>query len=218
MADTQTRINPLIAVAAISVIVFSAVGIGVMTGVIPSSFSRTAEHAPAGSNAVVAKTDSKPQAAAPTETRKTSAAQQPKREAAKPAQVAAAEPARPAQVAAAEPPKPAVCGNCGRVEAVEVFEQKGEGTGLGAVAGGVVGGVLGNQIGGGTGRKLATVAGVAGGAYAGHEIEKRAKATKHYEVAVRMDDGTLRRFPYDAEPPYRTGDRIKVVNGQLVSG
>ena len=204
MADTQTRLNPLIAVAAVSIIVFSAVGIGVMTGVIPSSFSKNAEQATPATRPVVGKSEGK--TAAPAETRKATAPAQ-KREAAKPSQMAAAEPA-----------KPAVCGTCGRVEAVEVFEQKGEGTGLGAVAGGVVGGVLGNQVGGGSGRKIATVAGVAGGAFAGHEIEKRVKATKHYEVAVRMDDGTLRRFPYDVEPPYRTGDRIKVVNGQRVSG
>lgn len=43
----------------------------------------------------------------------------------------------------------------------------------GAVVGGVVGGLLGNQIGGGKGKKLATVAGAAGGAFAGHEIQKK---------------------------------------------
>lgn len=204
MADTQTRLNPLIAVAAVSIIVFSAVGIGVMTGVIPSSFSKNAEQATPAASTVTGKSEAT--TAAPAETRKPTASAQ-KREA-----------ARTPQTAAAEPAKPAVCGTCGRVEAVEVFEQKGEGSGLGAVAGGVVGGVLGNQIGGGSGRKIATVAGVAGGAFAGHEIEKRAKATKHYEVTVRMDDGALRRFPYDNEPPYRTGDRVKIVNGLLVTG
>lgn len=42
----------------------------------------------------------------------------------------------------------------------------------GAVIGGLVGGLLGHQIGGGRGRTLATVAGAAGGAFAGHEIQK----------------------------------------------
>lgn len=204
MADTQTRLNPLIAVAAVSIIVFSAAGIGVMTGVIPSSFSKNAEQATPGTSTVTGKSATPP--AAPAESRKPTASAQ-KREA-----------AQPNQTAAAEPAKPAVCSNCGRVAAVEVFEQKGEGSGLGAVAGGVVGGVLGNQIGGGSGRKIATVAGVAGGALAGHEIEKRVKTTKHYEVTVRMDDGGLRRFPYENEPPYRAGDRVKIVNGLLVNG
>lgn len=42
----------------------------------------------------------------------------------------------------------------------------------GAVVGGLVGGLLGHQIGGGRGRTLATVAGAAGGAFAGHEIQR----------------------------------------------
>jgi uncharacterized protein YcfJ len=46
---------------------------------------------------------------------------------------------------------------------------------LGSVAGAVVGGVLGHQIGGGTGRDIATVAGAAGGGYAGNRIQKNAQ-------------------------------------------
>ncbi|MDR7098724.1 uncharacterized protein YcfJ [Lysobacter niabensis] len=42
------------------------------------------------------------------------------------------------------------------------------GTALGAVAGGL----LGNQVGGGSGKKVATVAGAAGGAYAGRKIQQ----------------------------------------------
>lgn len=53
----------------------------------------------------------------------------------------------------------------------------------GAVAGGLVGGLLGNQVGGGKGKTLATLAGAAGGALAGHEIQK-----KHQEDnATRME-------------------------------
>ncbi|HEX7324876.1 MAG TPA: glycine zipper 2TM domain-containing protein [Rhodanobacteraceae bacterium] len=43
----------------------------------------------------------------------------------------------------------------------------------GAVVGGVLGALAGHLIGGGRGRTLATVAGAAGGAFAGHEIQKR---------------------------------------------
>jgi hypothetical protein len=42
MSESQNRVSPIIAIAAVSVIVFSAVGVGVMTGVIPSSLSKTA--------------------------------------------------------------------------------------------------------------------------------------------------------------------------------
>jgi outer membrane lipoprotein SlyB len=195
MADTQNRLNPLVVVAAASIVVFSAVGVGVMTGIIPSSFSKSAENSTA-------------------EAKKAAAAEAPKKAAVR---EAAREPTKPARVAAPEPVKPAVCADCGRIEAINVVEQKGEGTGLGAVAGGVVGGVLGNQVGRGSGRKIATVAGVAGGAYAGHQIEKHAKATKRYDVTVRMDDGVLRSVSYDAEPSFRVGDKVKIINGMLVS-
>jgi outer membrane lipoprotein SlyB len=98
---------------------------------------------------------------------------------------------------------------------VNAVEKKGEGSGLGAVAGGVVGGLLGNQVGGGTGRTIATVAGVAGGALAGNEVEKRYKTERRYDVAVRMDDGTTRHFTYEEAPGYEPGDKVKVVDGRL---
>lgn len=43
----------------------------------------------------------------------------------------------------------------------------------GAVVGGILGALAGHMVGGGRGRTLATVAGAAGGAFAGHEIQKR---------------------------------------------
>ena len=104
------------------------------------------------------------------------------------------------------------------VSSVNAIAQQGEGSGLGAVAGGVVGGLLGNQVGGGTGKKIATVAGVAGGAYAGHQIEKNAKSTTRYDVIVKMEDGSTRTFSYESQPAFQTGSKVKVVNGALTSG
>lgn len=43
---------------------------------------------------------------------------------------------------------------------------------VGTIAGAVIGGVIGHQVGGGTGRDIATVAGAAGGGYAGNRIQK----------------------------------------------
>ena len=59
----------------------------------------------------------------------------------------------------------------------------------GAVVGGVAGALLGNQVGSGHGRQLATVAGAAGGAYAGKKIEEKAKSTKQWTVHVQYDNG-----------------------------
>ncbi len=110
---------------------------------------------------------------------------------------------------------PAQCGNCGTVENVVVQSVAGEASGLGAVIGGVAGGLLGNQVGRGTGRTVATVAGVAGGAYAGHQIERRTSSGRRYEVVVRMEDGSTRVFPYDTEPAFRAGERVRIIEGRL---
>ncbi|RVU46643.1 glycine zipper 2TM domain-containing protein [Rubrivivax rivuli] len=93
-----------------------------------------------------------------------------------------------------------ICRNCGTVEGVRAVQREGEGSGLGAVAGGVVGAVVGNQMGGGNGKKAMTVIGAIGGGVAGHEIEKRSKASTVYQVRVRMDDGSLRSFTSATAP------------------
>lgn len=108
------------------------------------------------------------------------------------------------------------CANCGTVETINVIEVKGEGSYLGMIAGGVAGGVLGHQVGGGSGQKIATVAGAAGGAFAGNEIEKRMKSTKHYEVIVRLENGGTQAIAYPAVPEFKVGDRVRVENGTLV--
>lgn len=108
-----------------------------------------------------------------------------------------------------------ICVNCGTVSDIKTIEKEGEGSGLGAVAGGVVGGLLGHQVGGGRGKDLATIAGVAGGAYAGHQVEKKVKKTKSYEVSVKLENGQIEILPYDEQPPFAVGDKVKIVDGIL---
>ena len=110
------------------------------------------------------------------------------------------------------------CANCGVVEAVNVIEVKGEGNYIGMIAGGLAGAVLGHQVGGGSGKQIATVAGAAGGAFAGNEIEKRMKTTKHYEVITRLENGGTQAVPYETDPGYKVGvgDKVRVENGTLV--
>lgn len=95
---------------------------------------------------------------------------------------------------------PALCATCGRVESVQAVQQAAPATGVGAVAGGVLGAVVGNQIGKGSGRTAATVLGAVGGGYAGHKIEEHTRTQTVYQVAVRMEDGSVRRFQR-AQPP-----------------
>ncbi|HCZ47772.1 MAG TPA: hypothetical protein DCZ11_02065 [Gammaproteobacteria bacterium] len=87
---------------------------------------------------------------------------------------------------------------------------------IGTVAGAVVGGLVGNQIGGGSGKKIATVAGAVGGGLAGHEIEKRRNTSTYWEVTVQMDNGTTRTVQYPQAPGVTVGQKVKVIDGQLV--
>jgi outer membrane lipoprotein SlyB len=110
---------------------------------------------------------------------------------------------------------PQICDNCGRVEAVHAIQQQAQPSGVGGIAGAVLGGVLGNQVGHGNGKALATLAGAVGGGFAGNEVEKRTHTATTYQVRVRMEDGRIRTFPYNSQPHWAVGDRIKVVNGYL---
>jgi outer membrane lipoprotein SlyB len=83
----------------------------------------------------------------------------------------------------------ASCYECGTVTHIEQVSGHRSTTG-GMIIGGIAGGVIGNQVGGGSGKTLATVAGAAGGAYAGKKIAERSEKTK-YRVTVRMDDGRM---------------------------
>ena len=122
--------------------------------------------------------------------------------------------AAPAQVAAA------VCANCGVVESVATVQRQarvnGVGNteiGVGAIGGAVVGGLLGNQIGGGSGRTAATVLGAAGGAYAGHAIEKNTRKYTAYQMRVRMQDGSVRTV--EQSTAVAAGSRVVVEGGRV---
>jgi outer membrane lipoprotein SlyB len=111
-----------------------------------------------------------------------------------------------------------VCRNCGVVESVATVQREGKTRGIagtkvtpGMAIGGVVGGVLGNQIGSGNGRAATTVLGAAGGAYAGHAIEKSRARYNAYVMHIRMDDGTMRTL--EQRTPIAKGSHV-VVEGK----
>lgn len=106
------------------------------------------------------------------------------------------------------------CNNdCGVVQSVNFVEQQGKGSGLGMVAGGVLGGVIGHQVGGGTGKTVATIAGAAGGAYVGNEVEKKKNTTGHWAVTIKMDAGNVRTFTFTNQPTVQANDRVKLIDG-----
>ncbi len=208
--ETQTSTSksphPLIWVAAIALIVFCGAGVAALMGWIPTSMSKP--EAPVLSKVETPTLTPQPVAVAPAAA-KVHAAPAPAAPAPAPVHVARNAPA-PTAVAAR-------CAECGVIQSVREIDAKGAGTGLGAVGGAVAGGLLGSQVGHGDGTKIATVLGAVGGGFAGNEIEKRVKTTKSFEITVRFDDGSSRVFTEANAPTWRSGDKVKVVNGVLQS-
>lgn len=81
------------------------------------------------------------------------------------------------------------CSSCGVVRSISPVTQEGSTSGAGAVIGAVVGGVAGNQVGGGSGKQVATVAGVIGGALLGNNIEQNRNSSVSYNIVVDMEEG-----------------------------
>jgi outer membrane lipoprotein SlyB len=103
------------------------------------------------------------------------------------------------------------CRDCGVVQAVQAVEVPVEPGVVGLLAGSVVGAIIGNQVGRGDGRTAARILGAVGGAYAGREIERAHRQRTHYDVVLRLDDGSVQRRRYSTAPPFRAGDRVKIV-------
>lgn len=228
-AVTNKRLHLLLTAAAISVTVFSAVGVGAMTGLLPVSHSTTPQPTPElvskapeaavptppiGPAAVKEAAEMPPAATVSTPVRKP-VKKHVARASVPPAAQPEYTPAPIAQAPAIEAPKP-VPGILGVVESVKEVSQPAEkSNGVGPIAGGIAGAVLGNQVGHGMGKTIATVLGAAGGALGGKEIEKNVRATKHWEVVVRLDDGSYRTLKSDVAPYWHGGERVRLLDGRL---
>jgi len=111
----------------------------------------------------------------------------------------------------------AACTGCGKVLSVRVVEKAGEGSTAGMVAGGLAGALLGNQIGKGGTRTVATIAGAAGGAYAGKKIEESARSTKNWQVDVRFDNGDEKTYSFDHDPGFGAGSEVRASGASIVA-
>lgn len=105
---------------------------------------------------------------------------------------------------------PALCDTCGTVQSVSQVTREGQGGAAGVVGGAVVGGLIGNQFGGGSGKTLATVAGAAGGAYVGNEVQKKATTKLMWVTTLKMKDGSTRRFEQESSPNWAKGAVLQV--------
>ena len=184
---TTSRIHPLMATAAVSVIVVSLAGAAAITGILPSSHSAPEAGAPSAQTnpayaaaptaapalPMAADAATAPQGLQPTQ----GAYAQPTVASAQPAPTIIKEtvikevPAKPAprhtthHTSYAQNDAPAYHEPAPR-PAAQPAQPNYVAIGTGAV----VGGLLGNQVGSGNGRKLATVAGIIGGGMLGNQI------------------------------------------------
>jgi outer membrane lipoprotein SlyB len=222
-------LRPLIIGAAASVIVASGLGIAAVSGLIPQSRGQsTAASAEKIANAQerIEQADRRAERAErrievlkeELEAPKPAPKPRPVRTA-KPAATPAATPqSAPVVVAQSTPapvyePKPVQKpGVVGTIVSVKEVEQKGDGTGIGAAGGAVAGAVLGHQIGN---NRVGTILGGVGGAVLGHQVEKKVRATKHWETTVRLDDGSTQTVSSESQPAYREGERVRLNEGAL---
>lgn len=222
------RIHPLLAAAALAVIVFSGVGIAAITGVLPHSLGSSKDStAPAQAVAPsqaptpvavepAAVEPAEPSAMPPAAPKSTPKAVHKKAVKARtPVQVAEAAPVPPpppAPVAMAPQPIP---GTLGVVESVREVKETPKTNGAGPILGGLAGAVAGHQVGQGKGNVLATLAGAAGGALGGLAVEGKVRETKHWDVVVRLDDGTTQTLRSDSQPFWHGGERVRLLDGRL---
>jgi len=233
---TAKKLHPLVATAAVAVIVVSVLGAIVLIT------DKVAAHKGEDAAAPVATTDTGTAAPAPAQSTApdtTAPSEKPIAPLANPPHKAThtAKPKAPEQIAqaspppppaeapaaaapppqyAAVPPPPPVCSNCGVVSAVRPVKTQGQGSGVGAVAGGALGGLVGNQFGHGGGKTAMTVLGVLGGALGGNQVEKEVKSNVQWYVDVRLDNGQLQSVPVPGNPGAVVGTRVRIENGQVI--
>lgn len=223
----RNRIHPLIAGAAVAVILASATGIAAMTGLLPTSHAVTEPAQPV--SAIAAQVASAPVAAA-----QSPQLQQPAQQTVQQAAPVRPRVHHPHSTPAAEAPRyannqgyqapyqaaparPVADPYAGEVVAINTVEAPEPTTGLGALGGAVAGGLVGNQIGGGRGKILTTIAGVVGGGLAGNGIEHAVRKQTSYQVQVRMQDGSYRNFNYPTQPDVQIGERVRVSGDSLTA-
>jgi outer membrane lipoprotein SlyB len=236
----QRRLNPLVGAAAVAVVIASLTAVAAVTGVLPISKANQGMQEPMPVAAAPApapgsttrppvyddgQTRIGPQAAMPQQyqqqQQQAAPRSAPARQAAEPAyghDDARSNAGNGSNSAYADRQPAKGSPYAGRVVAVTPIQTEKPASGLGAVGGAVVGGLLGNQVGKGNGRIVGTVVGAVGGGFAGNQIEKTVNKDTHYQVRVKMDDGSHRTFTYQSAPGVQVGERVHLENGALVTG
>jgi outer membrane lipoprotein SlyB len=102
----------------------------------------------------------------------------------------------------------------GVVESVrEVRINPGE-SGVGTAGGAMLGGLAGSTVGGGNGQIAGAIGGAILGGIIGQNIEKSANERRGLEVTVMLDSGQYLAVVQEADEPFRTGDRVRILSGR----
>ncbi len=128
--------------------------------------------------------------------------------------VAPPEPVPPAHVFTARPAPRGndrePCADCAIVESVRAVDAPPRGGVVGAVGGAIAGAILGKELGEAHTRRVLSVLGAIGGALLGREVARQASSSTHYDVVLRLADGTLLKRRYEQTPPFATGQTIRL--------
>lgn len=92
------------------------------------------------------------------------------------------------QAAPAWPAESQTCTDCGVVASLHLIEVNGEGGSLGILA----------------------------DAYAGRALGGKSRTSKHFEVVVRMQSGTVQTVTYATDPDFKMADTVQVIDGMLI--
>jgi outer membrane lipoprotein SlyB len=209
MDNARSALHPLLTVAAISVTVFSAVGVATLAGMMPLSRGTPAGELPLHQAERTAPPPAPAPVAVPVPAPKAKPVVRKKTSPRPTVQ-------EPIYREAGKHPIAQAPGVLGRVESVREVEQPGDAKGIGVIAGGIGGAVLGHQVGKGRGNALATILGAVGGAVAGNHVEKQARAEKRWDITVRLDDGSTQTFSSATAPFWHAGDRVRLHEGKLL--
>jgi outer membrane lipoprotein SlyB len=121
-------------------------------------------------------------------------------------------------LAACASPSPQVSINgAGRVNAIQESQQVSQGKSAGASIGGaLVGGAIGSLFGGGSGKTIMTAVGATAGGVAANSAVSNHGASTVWDVSIRFEDGIDRVVRTNQPPPFRPGDRVRVINGAIM--
>jgi hypothetical protein len=119
--------------------------------------------------------------------------------------------------ACAGPSPQASISGAGRVNAIQESQQVSQGKSAGASIGGaLVGGAIGSLFGGGSGKTIMTAVGATAGGVAANSAVSNSGSNTVWDVSIRFEDGIDRVIRTTQPPPFRPGDRVRVINGAIM--